>query len=132
MHENGLPRESLLFCAHSLDGRLLWEQPLLLLSGTRLISVAALYCVGRRLHARGRVTGAVEERDLNHFWILNELFGAEDARLCNRSVSPRALPSHCPPPGHGVGPALPSSSSSSSSPSGARAFRVVAIYIFQF
>lgn len=94
-HENSLPHDFLLFHAFSLDGKLLWEQPLLLISGTCLIFVAVLYCVWQYLHAQGQVMGTVEKRDLKCFWILNYLFQDDDARLCNFSVFPRAFNAAC-------------------------------------
>lgn len=130
-HENRPPHDFLLFHACFLDGKSLWEQPLLLILGVCLIFVAALYCVWQCLHAQGRVMGTAEKRDLKCFWILNDLFQADDARLCNCPVLPCVLPFTLPvcpctggrAPGatpapaaqarDDVGMALPSSSSSS-------------------
>lgn len=86
-HENNLPHDFLLFHAFSLDGKLLWEQPLLVISGTCLVFVAALCCVWHRFHAQGPVMGTVEKTGLKWFWILNDVFQADGARLCHCSVA---------------------------------------------
>lgn len=79
-HENSLPHDFLLFHAFSLDGKLLWEQPLLLISGTCLI----FFCCSE-LHLKAsprtrQILGTVESHELSCFWILNDLFWAADAR----------------------------------------------------
>lgn len=86
-HENNLPHDFLLFHAFSLDGKLLWEQPLLVSSGTCLVFVAALCCVWHRCHAQGPVMGTVEKTGLKWFWMLNDAFQADGARLCHCSVA---------------------------------------------